>query len=839
MKSLVLFNISVATVIAAMPCSAWAQAGTAPAAAQTAEAEASNDTIIVTARRRAEDISRVPVAVTAFSSEQLVAKGIQNTRDLTKITPGLNFVASSSIINPIISIRGYSRALSGPGTPGVITYFNEVPLPNTGAILPTFDVSNIQVLKGPQGTLFGRNAVGGAVLTYSQQPTDKFEGYGSFEYGRFESIRAEGAVNIPVLGDKVAIRIAGLSNKSNGYTKSDFYSSANFVPTGTPGVYTPVPGRFLRTGNADAMQDTAVRVSLLVKPTDNIRNLTVVDYERLEADNASVFEGLFPGGRAVQTFLTSLPLGLGAILNCGDSQPSCDIDAAVAAQQARGPRHIATDVPNGTNVRSRGISNTTTIDLAEHLTLKNIFGYRKVKQETYVDIDGTPMPIVNVTSGSDLRQISNELQLSGQLFENRLKFILGGLYLKSEPNGSDGFQRNTITVLGGVASSVFGNYLTEKSKALFGQVDYDLSDLIKGLTVTAGYRYSWDREKGCTYDSNHSIAAGGRPFSSDQLGFTPTPGACNDDSVLTDPAAIAASIGDGAIDQRTGHFSAKSSQGTYTLGANWQASDELMLYVTHRRGYRAGGFNAPALVAALADVQTFKPEVVTDWEIGAKSRFRFGSILGAFDVAAFTLKGKGNQFYQNTNGVSGAPSGGILLNKADISIKGFEANLNVKPLPGLTLGGNAAYIHYKVDKLSIPASVQAYWLANANPLAQASLLVPPPLVNSPKWQANMNAEYRAGDMVGGADLVLSGDFHYQTSFQQNELVVPSYNVTNARIALEGLQDGHLDAAFFVRNVFDKTYRLAASSSSAGTTVKSYIYAAPRTWGISVRYRFGN
>src|SRR6185369_10643888 len=108
MKSLVLFNISVATVIAAMPCSAWAQAGTAPAAG----AEASNDTIIVTARRRAEDISRVPVAVTAFSSEQLVAKGIENTRDLTKITPGLNFVASSSIINPIISIRGYSRALS-------------------------------------------------------------------------------------------------------------------------------------------------------------------------------------------------------------------------------------------------------------------------------------------------------------------------------------------------------------------------------------------------------------------------------------------------------------------------------------------------------------------------------------------------------------------------------------------------------------------------------------------------------------------------------------------------------------------------------------------------------
>jgi iron complex outermembrane receptor protein len=155
------------------------------------------------------------------------------------------------------------------------------------------------------------------------------------------------------------------------------------------------------------------------------------------------------------------------------------------------------------------------------------------------------------------------------------------------------------------------------------------------------------------------------------------------------------------------------------------------------------------------------------------------------------------------------------------------------------LGGNAAYIDYKVDRLTIPQSVKDFWAANGNAGAQAGLLSVPTLVNSPKWQANANAEYRATGLVGGADLVLSGDFHYQDAYRQNDLVVPGYHTTDARIALEGLKDGRLDGAFFVRNVFDRTYRAAASSSAAGTTVKSYIYAAPRTWGVSLRYRFGN
>src|SRR3546814_3736459 len=111
-------------------------------------------------------------------------KSVLSVLDLTKITPGLNISASASLANPFITIRGQSRGLAGPGTPGVLSYFNEVPLPATGSLIPTFDMDNIQVLKGPQGTLFGRNAIGGAVLTYSRKPTYDFGGYGEVEYGR-------------------------------------------------------------------------------------------------------------------------------------------------------------------------------------------------------------------------------------------------------------------------------------------------------------------------------------------------------------------------------------------------------------------------------------------------------------------------------------------------------------------------------------------------------------------------------------------------------------------------------------------------------------------------------
>src|SRR6185369_4323416 len=148
-------------------------------------ADSSNGDIVVTARRRAEDISKVPVSVTAFGSAQIESKHIQNLTDLTKLTPGLNITGGGSRTNVFVTIRGQSRGVTGNVSPGVLTYFNEVPLPTYGSTIPTYDMANIQVLKGPQGTLFGRNSIGGAILTYSKAPTYHFEGYVKGEIGQY------------------------------------------------------------------------------------------------------------------------------------------------------------------------------------------------------------------------------------------------------------------------------------------------------------------------------------------------------------------------------------------------------------------------------------------------------------------------------------------------------------------------------------------------------------------------------------------------------------------------------------------------------------------------------
>lgn len=156
-----------------------------------------NGDIVVTARRTAENIQSTPVSVTAFGSESLRQSQIRDTQDLLFKTPGVFLAGSGGRENSNFSIRGQSKALAGNSAPGVISYFAEVPAPTLGSSIPTYDLSSVQVLKGPQGTLFGRNTTGGAILYYPTTPTYEFEGYVQASYGSYDARIAEAAINIP------------------------------------------------------------------------------------------------------------------------------------------------------------------------------------------------------------------------------------------------------------------------------------------------------------------------------------------------------------------------------------------------------------------------------------------------------------------------------------------------------------------------------------------------------------------------------------------------------------------------------------------------------------------
>lgn len=795
----------------------------APASLETNEQTTQIGEIVVTARRRAEDASKVPIAISAFSAETLERQSIITTADLTKITPGLNVSGAGSLTNPFVTIRGQTRGLSGPGTPGVLSYINDVPLPTYGSLIPTFDMDNIQVLKGPQGTLFGRNAIGGAILTYTRSPDYEFGGYLKGEYGNYNTMTLEGAVNIPLIPDVLAVRVAAQSYSTDGFTETHAYSASRLVAP-----FTAITGsEITNSRNYDEFDNRGVRASILFEPTPYLRNTLVFDYFRSSGANNVVGNM----GELVGTPVYSLPaatltaIGLGGLLNpsfhCGTS-PHCDVDLALAQTD---PRVAYTDAPPEALSEIMGVSNTTTLDLGENHQLKNIFGYRTTASDQSTDIDGTALPIVQTANTVRLKQITEELQLSGEFLDGTLKYVAGLFYYKSSPDGLGGFQGLTINVFNGLQYQTTANYLTEESKAAYAQIDYDLSALIPGLGVTAGYRQTSDTQSGCAYTANYSPANINGPVANSQ-GFMPTESQCENNSFTTDPSAVPGTTS-------AQNFLAESDKGTYTLSLNYQVSPSLLIYLANRRGYRSGGFNVPLLDPALADIQTYAPETLTDFELGAKGRYSFGQVFGSFGGNIFTGKDEGYQYFQNTTGIPLTPPGGLLINKADLTIKGFEAEGTISPLPGLMLGANTAYVKIEVDKLTVPASLQAQFDAVGRGPVLLNTIIP----QQPKWQVNGSVEYVVQRPVAGGELVFNASYHYQSAYQSNESVVDGWETVDTRATISGFRGLPVDLSFYVRNVFDETYALGSGSSSSGAGIFSYVYASPRTYGASLRYSF--
>src|ERR1700733_13932838 len=211
--------------------------------------------ITVTARRKEESLQSVPVSVTAFTAESLRERSISTTQDLQMTTPGVYLSGSGGNENVVYQIRGQSKALSGPSSPAVVSYFAEVPDVTFGSSVPQYDIASIQVLKGPQGTLFGRNTTGGAVLYTPAPPTYDFGGLADVTVGNYSDHQTQTVLNLPLVDQKVALRIAGDLHQRDGYTQN------------------------LGVGGAlDDMNSKAVRASLLLEPIAGLRNLSTFDY---------------------------------------------------------------------------------------------------------------------------------------------------------------------------------------------------------------------------------------------------------------------------------------------------------------------------------------------------------------------------------------------------------------------------------------------------------------------------------------------------------------------------------------------------------------------------------
>jgi iron complex outermembrane receptor protein len=431
-----------------------------PAAAQAvgqpaAEKSTGIEEIVVTARRREEKAQSVPIVIDTFSQQTLQEQDIKEAQDLSHDVPGFTIQSS---------LRGAGSSVWIRGIPGVVGYFADVPItvPQSGTSISVggfnggalfFDLENVQALKGPQGTLFGLNADAGAILFEPKKPTANFEGYAQVTLGDYNRHEIEGVMNVPVVPDKLQIRIGGEYNNADGWEYDEIQKK--YINDNNYGL-----GRFA----AD------------LKPIESIENVFTLNYYYYHSNGSDFYlAGVNPTGFA-QRFFPGLK-------------------ADFAAQQALGRfTNLGSNVAGGTLdvYKQLDIADTLTWDVNDDLTIKNIAGYNEFSTLQRNDYDGTPFPIFDIGSGQTQPQYtlalySDEVQFQGKSLGEKLNWVVGSFL---SFNHTVDPAPNYTVVLGGKSGTLSG--ISGRTQAIYTQGTYDLSDFIEGLSFTAGYRYSWD-----------------------------------------------------------------------------------------------------------------------------------------------------------------------------------------------------------------------------------------------------------------------------------------------------------------------------------------------------------
>lgn len=790
-----------------VPIHAWAQDAappgeTPPAAA--AAAEAGFDDIVVTARRRDERLQDVPVSVAAFSAEALERSTIQTVADINTITPGFRAGAEGGNANVAISLRGIGQVPLGEASPGVVTYFANVPLPSVGSNLPTYDLASIQVLKGPQGTLFGRNTLGGAVLISPQAPTFDFSGYIEGTYGRFDYRSVEGAINIPIVTDKIALRAAGQVRRQDGRTKN-FNGGPDF----------------------DDVHQDAFRVSLLIEPADGIKNTTIFDWFKADEHAGGLY------------LYRTQPGVLGAIF--GSPALGGFLDAQIAANRKIQQRDFYGAFDDGINGgqsyrKQWGITNDTSIEFGD-ITVRNIFGLRKNRVDQLINTgatgplffpDGTQFSIFHAAERYNRQYLTNELQILGSF--DGFDFILGGFLNHDRSDGPMGSSFRAFA-LGAVQAVPVSAHVENKNRAVFAQVGVNLTEKLK---LTVGGRYSWDRVNAC---------AGGA------IGNPPVqPEGYFSRSDCDAQAALGLPDGVGIVRN-------KGEEPSWTVGLDYKATESVLLYVVSRRGYRGANVNTPRFETPattggtgcaanpggacpdLRPFQTTGEERLTDVEIGAKTDFRLAGGRGRFNIAAFRTVYKNALQFLNAQNVGipfGTPdsptNGSVAANIADLRIWGIEAEASVSPSRNLTISFNGAYTQQKVTALG----TISFGPNVPSPVATAAQVNLP----TPSFAGTASASWTLPVRPADGELVLNGDLYLTDDFGgQNGEKLPGYTATNVRLDWNGIAGTGLDLAAYVRNLFGAHYFTSPSVLLANFPTSSVYVGEPRVWGVTARYRF--
>lgn len=789
--------------------------------------------VVVTARRREEFLQDVPISMTIFSQDEIDNRNILSAADLSVYTPSMSTNTRFGTDFATFSIRGFSQELRTTASVGV--YFAEVVAPR-GANTSTsgdgagpgdlFDLENVQVLKGAQGTLFGRNTTGGAVLFTPRRPQDEFGGYLEASIGNYDMTRLQGVLNLPV-HDRVKLRLGLDYNKRDGYMN-------NLSPIG--------PRDF---ADVDYL---AGRASLVIDITDSLENYTI--FKTVSSEN---------NGTPGQTFAcNSAPEGLGVFYS-----------APCNAMLASNPKstdyyNIFSTIPEPINELDQWqLINTTTWEISDSFMIKNILSYGELETQNRTETFGTnlqfPIPafdgiIPGVPAGglgtqeilfaqtgaspdyltTDQNSFVAELQLQGDLMDDRLTWQAGLYYEKSEPDelaGSrspnylsclpetlygdpSGFMCNDLLALflpfpewGVINQQPYG--ITYENQAAYAQTTFAITDY---LSVTGGLRYTVDKTDGRIESTfyrfpSNPITGGYFPVSFTQFNVLET--------------------------------DTKSEEPTWLLGVDYTPAEDILLYAKYTRGYRQGGLN----IAAPEGLQTYGPETVDTYEIGAKTTFA-GALPGQFNIAAFYNDFK-DQAIQVGVLPPGAPGSTVISNIGKSTIWGVEIDGAVQLFDGFLLSASYAYLNTEVVSFVDPSTDPRFddFRAIGGVVSNANAVEGDPLPFAPENSLTLTADYRLplDASLGEAHAIVS--YIYTDEMQTTSPsfspfgVLDEYDLLNMNFNWNGLLGSPLDASVFVTNALDEEYTTFVSGNWNSIGFETRYVGQPRMYGMRLRYNF--
>jgi iron complex outermembrane receptor protein len=856
-------RVFVRALLSGVAAAAFAQG--AAAADEQRSSAAVVEEVVVTARRVEENIQEVPIAITAISAAAVRERGIVTTTDLMFAAPSVQMTTSFGRLSGGFSIRG----LAG----GVQVYYAEVPGGPTESQAPFYDIANVQVLNGPQGTLFGRANTAGAVLVTPARPKfNVFEGSVDVAQGNLGLNRVTGVVNVPIQTDQLAIRLAVHRDHLDGYThvlnSSQRLNENNSQEARFSVLWRPGGGKFSNYAVLDYYnvdQASSATILTAINPSLAILNLP----GSIDAPN-----GLAAGTATFGSVCnTAVAAGLSPnVASCIDQRlrTAATLRPALVTEYNRvihGGHDAVRSVPGDPSLdlnetlRKWTFVNQTEYDFGKvgftTLTFRNIFGFQEAKGATGWDVDGLGGLIQSSVSvpqtasyafsvsgqqvgnkavfgaGPYQKVYTNETQVRGVIGKDLIAWNVGGYYQDTpairNPDGIRNLSRVnsgvTLATQGYNPSFPFADGGDTTQKAVFGQATVDLSvvaPFIEALHATGGLRRSWDKSTIFSRAVTTNLQTGAYVPGAQTRSFT------------------------------------KSEGDNSTLSLDAQVTPDLLVYVATRKGYRPGGINLVLNATGLPNfTPNYAPETVRDHEFGAKYDFRIGDARGRLNGAIYKTD------YSNIQRTFSAAVNGVtttyIVNASAAVIKGAELQGQLV-YGNWDLSGNYAYSDPKFTNWAGADPLALIRPGNARclpPLSTAICLID--LANSPfpnisKHQGSVTLKYNLplDDAWGRASLqgtVYGQSRRYFTDAAQRNIEQygeavrdavsqKGFERVNMRADWRNIRGTRASAAIFVNNLFDVNYALAQVTQlhSLGDSVT--IYGEPRTYGVEFRYEFG-